>query len=181
MVSGMMNKAKVFKDNEKKIMSLIHKYKHIIHDYEVEDLHQEVLTHLDVKLNDYDKDKASVDTFVYMVTKNKLYNMANNKHNRKDVLVSERKLEDIMEDNRKDFTFADKIALEVAFDVMYKHKHSDLLYELFKGAKQHYVAEKHGVSQQYVSKLWNEFVDTVKNELWRFIRKEKSVWRGTLE
>lgn len=161
----MMNKEKVFKDNHKKIMSLVHKYKHIIHDYDVEDLYQEVLTHLDVKLNDYNKEKASVDTFVYMVTKNKLYNMANNKHNRKDILVSENKLEDIMEDNREEFAFADKIALEVAFDFMHKHKHRDLLFELFKGAKQQYVAEKYKVSQQYVSKLWNEFIETVQNEL----------------
>jgi len=146
-------------------MSLIHKYKHIIHDYEVEDLYQEVLTHLDVKLNDYNKEKASVDTFVYMVTKNKLYNMANNKHNRKDVLVSEKKIEDLVESDRMDLVLADKEALEVAFDILRQHKHAELLFALVKGEKQHYVAEKHGLSQQYVSRLWKEFIEDVKNEL----------------
>ena len=165
MGSGLMNKVKVFKDNHNKIMSLIHKYKHIIHDYEVEDLYQEVLTHLDVKLNDFDSNKSSIDTFVYMVTKNKLYNMANNKHNRKDVLVSEKKIEELSEGQRVDLVLADKEALEVAFDILRQHKHAELLFELVKGEKQNVVAENHGLSQQYVSRLWKEFIEDVKNEL----------------
>lgn len=160
-----MKKEEVFKQNKKKILSLIHKYKNVIHDYEVEDLYQEVLTHLDVKLNDYDESKASIDTFVYMVTKNKLYNMANNKHNYTDTLVGEGTMERLVEERREDYTLADKEALEIAFDLIGKHEHKAALFDLIKGETQQHVAKKYGYSQQNLSKVWKKLIEQIQHEL----------------
>lgn len=160
-----MKKEEVFKRNKGKIMSLVHKYKNVIHDYDIEDLYQEVLTHLDLKLNDYDESKSSVDTFVYMVAKNKLYNMANNKHNRKDTLVNERTMERLMENEREEFALADRLALETAFDLLKSHPHAEMLFDLVKGETQSSVAKKYELSQQYVSRVWKEFIVDVQNEL----------------
>lgn len=160
-----MNKETIFQKNHDLIMSLIHKYKKYIHDYEEEDLYQEVLTHLDLKLNHYDDNKASISTFVYMVVKNKLYNMANNKHNVKHTIADEEVIEGLMEGQREELPFADKIALEVAYDIMRNHEHRSLLVDLIKGENQSRCAEKYYMSQQNVSRIWKEFIDNVKNEL----------------
>lgn len=165
MESGLMKKEEVFKKNHGKIMSLVHKYKNVIHDYDVEDLYQEVLTHLDLKLNDYDEEKASIDTFVYMVAKNKLYNMANNRHNHKDALVNEITMEKLMEKGREDLVLADKVALEVAFDLLKSHNQAEMIFDLIKGDTQKMVSKKYDVSQQYVSRIFNEFIQSVKDEL----------------
>jgi RNA polymerase sigma factor (sigma-70 family) len=144
-------------------MSLINKYKDFIHDYEEEDLYQEVLTHLDLKLNHYDETKSAIGTFVYMVVKNKLYNMANNKHNVKHTIAEEDVIEGIMEDNREELTFADSIALEVAYDIMRHHEHRPLLVDLMKGFSQSTLTTKYNMSQQNISRIWLEFIDDVKN------------------
>lgn len=165
MGSGSMNKETIFRKNSDLILSLIRKYKKYIHDYEEEDLYQEVLTHLDLKLNNYDESKASISTFVYMVVKNKLYNMANNKHNVKHVIADEEVIGGIMESQREDLPLADKMALEVAYDLMRQHEHRSLLVDLIKGVNQSRLADKYHMSQQNVSRIWKEFIENVKNEL----------------
>lgn len=146
-------------------MSLIHKYKKYIHDYEDEDLYQEVLTHLDLKLNNYDEDKSAIGTFVYMVVKNKLHNMMSSKRNQYIAVAEEGVIEGIMEQQREELPLADKIALEVSFDIMRKHEHKELLSDLIKGYGQQDLAKKYNMSQQNVSRIWKEFIQDVKNEL----------------
>lgn len=161
----MMKKEEIFRRNESKILSLIRRYKKVIHDYDEEDLYQEILTHIDYKLSNYDEKKASIDTFVYMVAKNKLYNLANSKHNRKDVLMDEETLEDLANSFASPMSRGDSIVLEIAWDVMRHNEYKDLLQDLTIGLTQQAAAEKYQMSQQKVSKIWKEFIDTVKNEL----------------
>jgi RNA polymerase sigma factor (sigma-70 family) len=146
-------------------MSLINKYKKFIHDYEEEDLYQEVLTHLDLKLNNYDQSKSAIGTFVYMVVKNKLYNMVNNKHNVKHSVAEEGVIEGIMESQREDLPLADKIALEVAYEVIRDHENKDMLSDLIKGLNQNQCAEKYKMTQQNVSRIWKKFIEDVKDGL----------------
>jgi RNA polymerase sigma factor (sigma-70 family) len=160
-----MTKEIIFKRNEKKILSLIRRYRKVIQDYDEEDLYQELLTHIDYKLANYDETKSSVDTFVYMVAKNKLYNMANSKHNRKDVLMDEESLEELVDTFSSPMSHGDAIVLEVAYDLMRNSEHKPLLADLTIGLTQQAVAEKYKISQQKVSKIWKEFIDAVKNEL----------------
>jgi len=155
----------IFKRHEKKILSLIRRYRKVIQDYDEEDLYQELLTHIDYKLANYDETKSSVDTFVYMVAKNKLYNMANSKHNRKDVMMDEESLEDLVDMFNSPLSRGDSIVLEVAYDLMRNSEHKPLLADLTIGLTQQAVAEKYKISQQKVSKIWKDFIDAVKNEL----------------
>ena len=160
-----MTKEIIFKRHEKKILSLIRRYRKVIQDYDEEDLYQELLTHIDYKLANYDETKSSVDTFVYMVAKNKLYNMANSKHNRKDVMMDEESLEDLVDMFNSPLSRSDSIVLEVAYDLMRNSEHKPLLADLTIGLTQQAVAEKYKISQQKVSKIWKDFIDAVKNEL----------------
>jgi RNA polymerase sigma factor (sigma-70 family) len=161
----MMTKEILFKRNEKKILSLIRRYRNVIQDYDVEDLYQELLTHIDAKLPSYDESKASIDTFVYMVAKNKLYNMANSKHNRRDVLMDEESLEELSNDFASPLSRGDSMVLEIAWDLMRNNEHKDILKDLTKSLTQQATAEKYKVSQQKVSKIWKDFIEDVKNEL----------------
>jgi len=161
----MMMKEEIFKRNQKKILFLIRKYRKVIHDYDEEDLYQELLTHINYKLEHYDETKASVDTFVYMVAKNKLYNMANSKHNRKDILMDEESLEDLVDSFNSPMSRGDSIVIEIAYDLMRNSEHKPLLADLTIGLTQQAVAEKYKISQQKVSKIWKEFIDAVRNEL----------------
>jgi RNA polymerase sigma factor (sigma-70 family) len=160
-----MTKEELFKRNEKKILSLIRRYRNVIQDYDEEDLYQELLTHIDYKLKNYDETKASIDTFVYMVAKNKLYNMANSKHNRRDVLMDEESLEELVDTFSSPLSRGDSIVLEIAYDLMRNSEHKPLLADLTIGLTQQAVAEKYKISQQKVSKIWKEFIDAVRNEL----------------
>lgn len=160
-----MTKEEIFKRNESKILSLIRRYRNVIQDYDEEDLYQELLTHIDYKLANYDEEKSSIDTFVYMVAKNKLYNLANSKHNRKDVLMDEESLEDLANSFASPMSRGDSMVLEIAWDVMRHSEYKDMLQDLTIGLTQQAVAEKYSISQQKVSKIWKDFIEVVKNEL----------------
>lgn len=130
-----------------------------------EDVFQEALTHLSLKLNKYDPKKAKLSTFVYHVTRNKLSNLKNSKKNRKEEPIDydENMMNELWREVEK--SPLEKEAIEKGFAVLkeYSGKKRRILESVLRGGNNVETAKSFKVSKQYVWKVWQEFINKVKD------------------
>jgi len=148
------------------IHSIVSKYTDSIEDLEYEDVFQEALTHLSLKLNKYDPRKAKLSTFVYHVTRNKLSNLKNSKKNYKEKPIDydENMMNELWGETEK--SPSEKEAIEKGLAVLkeYIGKKRRILESVLRGASHVETAKSFGVSKQYVWKVWQDFVNKTRRE-----------------
>lgn len=161
-------------DNDKK-ENIIIKFQGLINmllsrynilDMSYEDLKQEVLTHVSEKLDEYDKSKSALSSYIYMVTKNKLNNLYHSKKNinRGDYEI---KLNDclLVFEELSPYTPNERIAIEVAYDVLNQYPRKDVIELILKGFKQADIARAYGVSKSYINQIFKDYIEKVKGVL----------------
>lgn len=146
------------------IHSLIHRYK--INNFTHEELFQEVVTHLCNKLGEYDSNLTKVSTFVYVVVNNKLKNMIKSKHNTymEMINIEENNMEDLLSEIAP-YSPSERIALEVAFDILRHDKNKDVIIRVMQGETQTNIAKDYGVSKKRINNIWREYINKVRGEL----------------
>ena len=151
-------KEQVIKKYYKLIMSICNRF--YINDLTQEEKEQTILTHLSEKLDKYDKTKAKLSTYIKHVCKNKLINMTKSSKN-----VREIPFRNVFINEEDTHTKEEKDVLLLANDIMRKHKHKNIIFDIMIGVSQAEVARVHNVSRQYINKLWQEFLDEVRAKL----------------
>lgn len=141
--------------------NLIHSIqkKYTIHGYTYEELHQELLTHLWCKLNKYDKDKSALSTFISMIVNNKLKNMFNNRRNVKEICIGLG-----MNIEKSKLAPQEETVISIANEMLKKHKHKEVLFEVMSGRKILDIADDYALSANYVGILWKEFIERIREE-----------------
>ncbi len=157
-------------DKEKIILkhdNLIHfiQQKFTIHNFTYEELHQELLTHVAYKLDEYDKERSSLTTFIHMVVVNKLKNMYKNKRNKVVEIATDEKEMNYLLDELAPYSPSEKMALEVAFDIAREHPRSDIILRIMHGESMTNIARDSYCDISTVSKIWKSYIDKVKSEL----------------
>ena len=145
------------------IYKLSYKYLHVISDLELEDIVQECLTHVSNKLKYYDSEKSALSTYITIICNHKLQNMS--RHSKKVVAQNEGDMEAIFWENIINYSPNEKIAIEVAYDVAREHNEKEIILKILQYKNQSEVAKEIGVSRQRISKIWNDYIDKVKEEL----------------
>ena len=99
-----------------------------------------------------------------MVLKNKLNNLYLNPNNTEEIPMPKDSIEGLLSEVRG-YAPTEKVALEVAFDMMYKSEKREILLRVFSNERQKDIADDLNVTPQYISKVWREFINSVKEEL----------------
>jgi RNA polymerase sigma factor (sigma-70 family) len=147
---------------ESMIWGLVHNFKNTIYDHDEEELFQEVVTHLAYKLDEYDSSKSKINTYIYNVCKNKMINMMTSKRNMRDEPMDNL---EVLLNETVTYAPSERVVLDVAYEIIQNHPEKTILTELIRGTPQRIIAEESKMSQQYVSKVWREFITEVKSEL----------------
>lgn len=147
---------------ESMIWGLVHNFKNTIYDHDEEELYQEVVTHLANKLDEYDENKSKINTYIHNVCKNKMINMMNSRRNTRDEPMDNL---EVLLNHTVDYAPSERVVLDIAYEIIQNHPEKVILTEMMRGTPQRLIAEQSGMSQQYVSKVWREFITEVKKEL----------------
>ena len=99
-----------------------------------------------------------------MVTRNKLNNLLISPKNVQEIPMKKDHVESLLNEVMG-YAPSEEIALQIAIEEIYKSDKKDILLRLFQGEKQKIIASEMGVSTQYISKLWREFIKKVRDEL----------------
>lgn len=156
------DKEKILIKYESMIWGLVHKFKDSIHDHDEEELFQEVVTHLANKLDAYNPSKSRINTYIHNVCKNKMINMLQSKKNVREEIVDNM---EVLLNATVGYAPSERMVLDIAYEIIHNHPEKTILTELIRGTPQRIIAEESGMSQQYVSKVWREFITEVRREL----------------
>lgn len=168
-----MTYERMIADNMELIHKLAHKYKPNVRFISHDDVVQEGLMKLWQVYQEYDGESA-VTTFITTVLTNHFLDLIRyesrdkrrNKDEKGNVLSDVKDVDlDIIQDETDFYNGQYSWIVSRAYQKLENHSKKDILLELISGTSQTNMANQLGVSRQYVSKLWVDFLKDLREEI----------------
>jgi len=158
-------KGKIIQEFSPIIISVVQNFHNQVVTHDWEELYQEVITHLANKLEHYDPARGKLSTYVYIVSRNKCLNMIKSPKNTKEHPVEYD--EEMANEMNEIYSLTKQEwgAWQVAMDMLENHSKKHIIKRIMNGVPIVVVASDEGVSHQYVSKVWRDFIKDIKEEL----------------
>lgn len=167
----MMNFEQLVKDNNKLIWKIAHKYS--VKGMTSEDLYQECLMKLWSVYQQYNNSYA-ITTFIQTILSNHLQNLCRDNNTQERVnKINDNNVEDVRNydftrylPTKPHYTRQQEYVIEVGFNLLEQQHNKEILERIILyGESQISIAKELGVSRQYISKQFNDFISLVNDTL----------------